>query len=894
MSTGWGTADALERAPDRDPAPDVDRSLLGQSEAFRACAGSSECERGGFRPVVLVRTLLALVLGLSALDIIDRVFRDGSSLAILEPGVKRHHLALALGLLVLTISISAALVGRSLRRFSFTQIPPGPAALAILTLGGAALLDGRAALVLATLSMLSIMAERCQRRLPRTELAGRLRAAAETFILAVFVFLTAFWSAEPKPENLPRYALAGAALAGAMRLAQRRGWSAPLARDTSILISLAGLGLLFGPAFSNFASFGFAAIRAGRARRAELVAMIGLIFGSLLAVRMSSWLPGELIAIAIGALLAFFVRDEPGDSPRRSSTVAERRRALVTVGLGLLALPLEASLPAVTLVAASWRGRLRSPGEFQSSSAWLRRFAPAAIAVAAALLRGLFTLSTERIWEDGLITLQHAENAAGGLGLTHHPDHGLVHGFTSPLNVLIPLAGELIRQGFGLGFFQLVTAALASVSVLLAARIAAHPAARLSTPATLLWLTYIAAEHSQVTFGMAGMETQIWVATLLLGVVARIERRFELLAVALGIGVLSRPEGLLWSALAVLSVARDEGWRRALRVAIGPALVAVLWGGWCTWYYGSPIPQTILAKNHGYIGRAPFHHRALTLLGFLRKEWPGALKSGIWPYLGPHFAGGGTEVLRLGPFPDLLRTALAMLGLVGLMTASRRMRLATWFIVAMGLYLPLIVQKIFPWYPQPTLVLAAWAVARGLDLLTTAPHGVRRPSATWLLSILLIASYLAILPATFITEARVQRAYEDGVRRRIGEWLREHGKPGDTVAIECLGYVGYYSRLAVHDYPGLSSPKALAALRADGRDRFLWPIVERLRPTWLVLRERELSIPDGYEIVHHIGADPAHHAAVSGWLPVATIDHSFRILRRKPESNETVRAPEVR
>src|SRR5262249_54795295 len=100
-------------------------------------------------------------------------------------------------------------------------------------------------------------------------------------------------------------------------------------------------------------------------------------------------------------------------------------------------------------------------------------------------------------------------------------------------------------------------------------------------------------------------------------------------------------------------------------------------------------------------------------------------------------------------------------------------------------------------------------------------------------------------------------------------------------AIECLGYVGYYSRLAIHDIPGLSSPRATQALAEAGRDRFLWPIVERLKPRWVVLRNFELSVPRDYEIVQHVVAPQGYQRALARRMPVQTHDGDFYILERR-------------
>src|SRR6202158_1610432 len=72
-----------------------------------------------------------------------------------------------------------------------------------------------------------------------------------------------------------------------------------------------------------------------------------------------------------------------------------------------------------------------------------------AFMVAAVAARVAFWLISNRMFEDGLTTITHARNVPLGLGLVHHLGEGHVHGFTSALSVLIPLAGEGVSPGHG-------------------------------------------------------------------------------------------------------------------------------------------------------------------------------------------------------------------------------------------------------------------------------------------------------------------------------------------------------------------------------------------------------------------------------------------------------------
>jgi hypothetical protein len=124
------------------------------------------------------------------------------------------------------------------------------------------------------------------------------------------------------------------------------------------------------------------------------------------------------------------------------------------------------------------------------------------------LVRLFYWGYTERTWEDALITVLHSENAASGLGLTHiTPGEPPLHGFTSPLSVLLPLIGDLYHVGYGLPFLKFLSVLFGGIAVWLGARISLNlglpPALALTAAA------FLAFEHHQILWGMAGMETQV-------------------------------------------------------------------------------------------------------------------------------------------------------------------------------------------------------------------------------------------------------------------------------------------------------------------------------------------------------------------------------------------------
>src|SRR5262249_18872216 len=216
-----------------------------------------------------------------------------------------------------------------------------------------------------------------------------------------------------------------------------------------------------------------------------------------------------------------------------------------------------------------------------------------AFAVLAVTLRLIFWIRTGRIWEDALISLTPARNVWEGFGLTHHASEPRVHSFTSALGELILIAGESVHAG--LSTIRLVSILAAVAAIYYAYQIGR----RLSFPwpAQVLILGYLAADHLQIFFGMAGMETQVATALVLANAHFYLSGQWRLLGFATGFAVICRPEFGLWAVImgGVLLI-----WHRkaVLGFAIPAATVALPWFIFATLYYGSPVPHPVVVKSY--------------------------------------------------------------------------------------------------------------------------------------------------------------------------------------------------------------------------------------------------------------------------------------------------------
>jgi hypothetical protein len=87
-------------------------------------------------------------------------------------------------------------------------------------------------------------------------------------------------------------------------------------------------------------------------------------------------------------------------------------------------------------------------------------------------------------------------------------------------------------------------------------------------------------------------------------------------------------------------------------------------------------------------------------------------------------------------------------------------------------------------------------------------------------------------------EMRIQQTeIEMGNRHKVGLWLRDHGWPQETVLLEPLGYIGYFSQMHMLDWPGLVTPQMVAARRRVPAG--MSGMIRELKPDWVVLRPVE-------------------------------------------------------
>jgi hypothetical protein len=458
-----------------------------------------------------------------------------------------------------------------------------------------------------------------------------------------------------------------------------------------------------------------------------------------------------------------------------------------------------------------------------------RRWAGAALGLAG-LAAGFLLWQGLQPCDDAYITFRHARNLAAHLRPAWNLAGEPVMGSTAPAFVLLLglpglLAGGAHIESVALG----VNAVLHGIVVLLA-YLVTFDLLRRSFPALLAAILVAASSVNVFVFSL-GFENAMLTATLLGSLWAARRGRPGVALMLASLAPLIRPEGLLVTPLVWAHVFLARRFRPAHVACF--LLVPLLWLGLSCAYYGSPVPQPIVAKKKFPALYRPYRNAEVSLL----ERVPGlpAHIASLWSGEAERLLATGSETPgRLG-LRGRLVLWLAIAGwlvLLGHLVRRRDGRLIYLLYGPLFLVLYAWIGRTEVWYWPSFVTLATLALFAGLAHSLLALAERTRLSRWRLGEAALLAAFVALLasnhyrlnrgPDTDSHKAalyaadprgRAWRGYErerfESYQEAAGYLNRRSPAPGPALASE-VGVFGYFYAGPVIDAVGICSPEALA------------------------------------------------------------------------------------
>jgi len=447
-----------------------------------------------------------------------------------------------------------------------------------------------------------------------------------------------------------------------------------------------------------------------------------------------------------------------------------------------------------------------------------------------------YAVVTEHIWEDFFITFKFSKNLVDGNGLVHYPGE-YVYGFTSVINTLLPavfywISGKSLDITIWL--FRIVSIAGLTVGGFYFLReILKQNASNLFVP--LFFVLLFAFEIKTVMFTTNGQEAGFMMLFLLPSVVIAFNgyKNNWILAGLCWTGLIyTRPDAPVYMFLLVLAaIVFGQSRSKEELIAIFKAglICGVLYLPWFIgmWlYYGSPIPNTITAKaGMGINFNGDWVLFLQTALSYLPKIGPSILSPTYH-----HFGG----------WPDWIKAYTFIIWLVCFLywlipSRDRLGRFVSFLFALLNLYFVILQVRaaVYPWYFPPAAVFSTFILVSAVSNFSLKLKSKRVLMYSIGFVMLFASSSIFFMTVNQIHAQQI--IIENNTRTKIGLWLKEHKEDNDTVFLEPLGYIGYFSEAKMRDWPGLVSPEVIN-VEESKRPQHFYNIIKKLEPNWLVLR----------------------------------------------------------
>lgn len=414
-------------------------------------------------------------------------------------------------------------------------------------------------------------------------------------------------------------------------------------------------------------------------------------------------------------------------------------------------------------------------------------------------------------YEDAYITFKYADNLVNGFGLVYNIGER-VYGTTVPLFAILISAFKII------GILPIMSSLMINlisegITSLIVYKFLKDYSNNLIAAIVSLLFVF---SPSNISWSIQGMETAFFSAVIALSFFSFYKKKYLLALLFAFLCAMIRVDGLSVTFLIFIFTLFNLR-LSALKLIAVPLLIFIFWNIFLYLYFGSFLPNSMIAKLILYSGHQPSIIPNLSLVFskfFIKAFYSSSIISILF---------------LLGVFLVFFKK-------------SNLYPMVIWFFIY---YAALIFSKtnIHAWYLIPPLLVFITISGIGIIFLLNTIVKYFRLNRKLLL-IMLMAGILSFSFFTLylkIIQLKTEYHYEQNVRVKVGKFLNESIPKNSTVYLEPIGIIGYFADRYIYDDAALISPIFLDLNRLENTAQTRFKKIQLVEPDYLVLRNKYLE-----------------------------------------------------
>jgi hypothetical protein len=449
---------------------------------------------------------------------------------------------------------------------------------------------------------------------------------------------------------------------------------------------------------------------------------------------------------------------------------------------------------------------------------------------------------TDHRWEDWYITFRASKNFALGNGLVFNIGEKIMT-YTSPLGTVLPALFYYIFKNdeITLWVYRIFCSLfLSTVPVFIIQILKINKIGYILKFFTIFIFIFNFLIIDNTINGMESAFMVFFISYLLYILIARPKNKILHLTICFSGLMYTRPDGFIYGGVIIISFIifyfkknnfNYYNFRIFFKSLIFSILIFLPWLLVTYYYYSTPIPHTIVAKSRDLNFFEYYTNFKLFIINF---------RGAGYLLLPPYSTFGGWSFLSI--IADITTFLLSFYWLY--IYGNKIARALSFSVFILLIYLNLVSgQGPMPWY-LPSVILPLIIIFPFIYndfLYILSKFDILFFKYILIIAYILFAFYFFVVFILGSIEIQnQQKIIENGIRKEIGFYLKRHKKNNETVFLECLGYIGYYSEMKTFDFPGMSSKEVVNA-RKHLKSNDYKKIIDYLSPTWLVLRPFEVT-----------------------------------------------------